>query len=411
MHIVHLSWEFPPVIYGGLGRHVTALTAAQARAGHQVTVFTSRAPSTPARHTVNGVNAIRVRPPSSHVPREPDALVDWTLELDSRMADAVLNHLPTLEPDIVHAHDWVVEASSYAARTVADVPLVTTMHATEAGRHQGWITNDLSRTIHGLEQRIVHRSARVIACSRAMSRELVTAFALPEATIAVVANGVDLPHRGRYRPEVQSPHVVFIGRLEWEKGVHVLIDAFVTVLRRYPNAHLTIAGTGTYEQALRAQATERLPAGVVTFSGWLNDAELTTLRQSATCIAVPSVYEPFGLVALEAAAAEVPVVVSDAGGLSDIVTDPVTGRVHPAGDVSALAACLVETINDAPAARERAARLREIVVRDYTWASVSAHTGQVYADALQAHLAGAADNDPSLPGRVHQNVLTGELAP
>ncbi|MEI6623721.1 MAG: glycosyltransferase family 4 protein, partial [Actinomycetes bacterium] len=340
MRVLHVSWEYPPVVYGGLGRHVHALAEAQAAAGHDVTVLTQQPPGAAAREVLNGVSVIRVEPPTPTVPREPDPLVAWVERLDARMASEAANVVRALEPQVVHAHDWVVNHSAREARRYSGAPLVVTIHATEAGRHQGWITSDLSRRIHGLEHQLISRAQRVITCSNAMRVEVETAFNTEPERIDVIPNGIDLGHwqiaaetrsyaRSQFAPT--GSLIVYVGRLEWEKGVHTLIDALPAVVAQHPDLHVVIAGTGTYEAMLHQHGRELTEAGVVTFTGWLPEDELQALAAAADVAVVPSLYEPFGLVALEAGALGIPLVVARTGGLADIVTDGVSGSTFAAG--------------------------------------------------------------------------------
>lgn len=390
MRILHVSWEYPPIVYGGLGRHVHALAEEQARQGHDVWVLTQQPPSAPAHEVIAGVTVVRVQPVEPEVPREPQALVDWVRGLDAAMASAAREVVAASEPQVVHAHDWVVTATARAATIASGAPLVTTLHATEAGRHQGWISGPISTEIHIAEYRLAQLSQRVITCSTRMAADAAALFAVPASRIDVIPNGIDLA-RWTVAPEDQEaarqrwgprgPLVVFVGRLEWEKGVHTLVDAVSRMST--PDVHVVIAGTGTYESELVSQASALIEAERITFTGWLPAAELLGLQAAADVIVVPSLYEPFGLVALEAGALGVPVVVADTGGLGDIVDHGRVGFIFPAGDSVALAHELDRALGDVPGRAHRLATLRTRIVANYQWDRIAEATTTTYLRAEQ----------------------------
>lgn len=392
MRILHISWEYPPLIYGGLGRHVHALAEAQAALGHEVTVLTQQGPAATPRERVNGVNVLRVRPPTPEVPRDPDQLVAWVDLLDTAMADAASTLVETLQPDVLHAHDWVVSRTAEAARRACPAPLVVTVHATEAGRHQGWVTSGLSRGIHAAEHRITNQAQIVIACSRAMRTEVSTLFDVPSERIVVIPNGIDLDRwrvsdreraKGAKHWQTDGARILFLGRLEWEKGVHTLLES-VTALGAESDRdfELLVAGTGTYQATLKEQARDVIESGTVTFTGWVPEQELRELTSAADLVVVPSLYEPFGLVALEAGALGVPLVVSDRGGLADIVTDGTTGRTFPAGDARGLANAIAAQLDDGAAAGQMAATLAGELGERFDWSVIGARTVGAYERAV-----------------------------
>ena len=389
MRILHVSWEYPPVIYGGLGRHVHALAEEEARAGHDVWVLTQQPPGTPIAETINGVHLIRVPPPLPDVPREPGALVEWVEGLDSSMADVAARVVSDTQLDVVHAHDWVVTATAQAARTAGNAPLVSTFHATEAGRHQGWISSDISHHIHALEYQLAHLSQRIITCSTAMRRDVSTLFGVDRDEVDVVPNGIDLDawtvpeedtEAARQRWCPSGTLGVFVGRLEWEKGIHTLLDALPLVATT--DLHIVIAGTGTYESKLLEKAAPLLAQERVTFTGWLPENELRALQSAADVIVVPSLYEPFGLVALEAGALGIPAVVADTGGLSDIVDHGRSGHLFEAGNPVALAQAIDHALCDRADTAERLARMARRLRANYQWDSVALETVETYRRAI-----------------------------
>lgn len=389
MRILHVSWEYPPIVYGGLGRHVYSLAQEQARQGHDVTVLTQRAAGSPAQTVASGVRVVGVEPPSTELPRDPIALVEWVAALNSAMMDAAAEVVRGCSPEIVHAHDWVVTGGANAARLAANVPLVTTIHATEAGRHQGWINGTVSTTIHQHEFVLTNQSQRVIVCSPRMREAVIRLFHVEPTAVDVVPNGIDLAEWSvpeedaevaRERWARSERLAVFVGRLEWEKGVQTLVDALP--LLRTPNVHLVIAGTGSYQSAIIEQARDLIEAEVVTITGWLPQADLRALQAAADVMVVPSRYEPFGLVALEAGALGVPVVVADTGGLTDVVDGGAAGYVFEAGNAPALAQAIDHALGDRADSAHRVARMQARLKTIYRWDTIATSTAFVYERAI-----------------------------
>jgi glycogen(starch) synthase len=395
VRILHLSWEYPPLVHGGLGRHVHALAEAQAAAGHDVVVVTHH-PGT-VEHAdlalderVNGVRVVRAVHETVQMPGHDD-LIAWVLGLGHAMTRTALALGTTWRPEVVHGHDWMVAHAAANLRQAFAVPVVATVHATEAGRHQGWLPNELSTSIHTTEWWFTYEARRVITCSEHMRWEVTRLFELPPDKVDVVPNGVDrhvwtpdpaAAQTARERLAPDGPLVVFTGRLEWEKGVHTLVEAMPRLRRRHPGLRLVVAGRGTQRDALVEQARRLRVSRSVEFTGWLEEEDLRALVAAADVAVVPSVYEPFGLVALETAALGTPLVVAGTGGLAEVVRDHESGLVVPPLDSAALADAVTELLRDEVLAHRVARAAREVVVRDHDWSALAARTVEVYAAAV-----------------------------
>lgn len=395
MRVLHVSWEYPPIVYGGLGRHVQALTQAQAARGDDVTVLTQTADPVVSLDEVDGVRVIRAPHDPPAVPFAEDTLLAWVLGMQTGMIRAASGTIPVAPGpvDIVHAHDWVTAHAGVTLREVLGAQaLVATVHATEAGRHQGWLPGPLSDAVHSIEHWLVHEADHVITCSQHMRREVEQLFSLAGDHVSVVANGIDL-RRWRAKPAQVSrardahgatgPLVVFVGRLEWEKGAHTLIDALPRLRRSTPGLRTVIAGRGGHADQLEAQVRARRLGRAVDFVGWLPEPELHGLIAAADALVIPSLYEPFGLVALEGAALGAPLVVARTGGLAEFVEDGVTGRTFEPGDVAGLAAAVTDALTDSAASRRMAGAARERLVTSYGWSLLAAQTDDAYARALR----------------------------
>jgi glycogen(starch) synthase len=389
MRVMVLSWEYPPVVVGGLGRHVHALSEAMAAAGHEVTVVSRHTPGAAYDEVVNGVRVVRV-------PEDPPIfnfhadLLSWTMAFNHALTRAALAVADQTPPEVVHAHDWLVAHAATTLKHHLGVPLVATVHATEAGRHQGWLPGDMNRTIHTVEWWLTYEARRVVTCSEYMRWEVTRLFDLPVDKVTPVPNGVDhaAPHhdgtavatvRERYG---EVPLLLFAGRLVYEKGLQDVLGALPRLRRRHPGLKLLVAGEGPEGDTLRAQARRLRLGKAVDWLGFVPAGELAVLTAAADCAIVPSIYEPFGMVALEAAAAGTPLVVADTGGLREFVRHGVTGLRFTPGDVAGLADAVTLLLRDEVLAH-RLARAGRAALADYAWPAIAARTVAEYGRAIR----------------------------
>jgi len=253
MRILLLSWEYPPHVVGGLGRHVGALARSLAIEGHEVHVVTRDLPDAPEVRDAfeDGVHVVRV-------PEAPpvigfDQLVSWVLAFNNRIQAVAGRLLREREFDVIHAHDWLVAYAAAGLKETWDVPVVATIHATESGRHQGWLPGPMNELIHQVEWWLTYEARRVIVCSTYMRAELERIFALPGEKIDVVPNGVDVDdfavdatEAAETRSASTGPRtrmILYAGRLEYEKGVQTLLAALQDVRRRCGPTRLFVAGS------------------------------------------------------------------------------------------------------------------------------------------------------------------------
>jgi glycogen(starch) synthase len=400
MRVLIVSWEYPPVVVGGLGRHVHALARHLVAAGHDVRVLSRQPSGTDAEthptvdETVEGVRVLRVAEDPPHLEFERD-MVAWTLGMSHAMIRAVPDWLSSgaenWRPDVVHAHDWLVAHASITLADLLDVPLVATIHATEAGRHAGWLSSVTSRQVHSVEWWLAQRADALITCSAAMRAEAAGLFDRDESDITVLHNGIEPSSwevapdevaavRDRYAPD-GAPLLAYFGRLEYEKGVHDLIAAMPRIRRAYPGTRLLVAGHGTQAEFLVSQARIHRVRRSVLMLGHLSDAGLAAVLATAAAVVLPSRYEPFGMVALETAAAGAPLVASTAGGLGEVVRDGVTGVSFAPGDVPGIAAAVTSVLADPAGARRRATAARARLADEFDWDRIAAATADVYATA------------------------------
>lgn len=416
MLILHLSWEYPPIVYGGLGRHVHSLAEQQAAQGHEVVVVTQTEDAA-GTEQLAGVTVVRAPRDVPIVPLDNDHLLTWVAGLEHSMTRSVIRLAREWRPDVIHAHDWMVAHVAATAREVFERPLVTTFHATEAGRHQGWLPPGLPQSIHSVEWWLAANSTRVVTCSSHMRWETSRLFGVGRQGSDVVPNGINPSEwsvgnrqavEAREKHANDGPLIVFTGRLEWEKGVHILLDAIQLLRKKYPGVRLAVAGKGGKSAELRKQSARLKLGKNVAFVGWLPEGELHSLVAAADVAVVPSLYEPFGLVALEAVALGTPVVVSDTGGLTEIADNDRVGLTFLRGDAKSLATTLDSVLVDTEATRKRVATATKTLSDRYSWERVAEATDRTYERATAHWDAFGAPEVPARPPSPPPGNLLGE---
>lgn len=408
MRVLLVSWEYPPVVVGGLGRHVHHLALQLRDQGHEVVVVSRQPTGTdPRSHptsdaVVDGIRVIMAAEDPLALDFGTD-MMPWVLSMGHSMLRAGLRlagYNPTAGedalhgagtvgrpwvPDVVHAHDWLAAHAAVGLAEAFDAPLVATIHATEAGRHSGWVSGPVNRQVHSTEWWLANEADAVITCSRSMSDEVNRLFGPGLAQLHTIANGIDAtawPYRDRSRTAARrgAPRLLYVGRLEYEKGVQDLIAALARVRRTHPGTTLTVAGDGTQATWLREVAREQRVLRAVEFTGALDHEELVAQLHSADALVIPSRYEPFGIVALEGAATGIPVIATTAGGLADFIRTGETGLSVEPADVPALTAAIRALLDD-PASSYAWAAAARAEVEELTWEAVARETTQVYLAA------------------------------
>ncbi|HEY7829627.1 MAG TPA: glycosyltransferase family 4 protein [Solirubrobacteraceae bacterium] len=393
--VLMLSWEYPPVIEGGLARHVRKLSEELVRQGVAVDVLTRGAgerteDGRPAVEQRGGVTVHRVREPNW--PRDLDRFVAWVEHMNEDMlrAGEALAEERLAEGrgyDLVHGHDWLVANACSALAERLEVPFLTTIHATEHGRHQGWVQDQPQSHIHAVERWMAQRADSVITCSHYMRGHVADIFDIDEGRITVIPNGIDprdlrpVDDLQTLRQKFAAPDeqlVLLVGRLVYEKGFQLALDALPGVIERVGNVRFLVAGSGTHEGELKAQA-ERLglnDQGV--FLGWIGDDALHSLYRIADLCVVPSIYEPFGLVALEAMASGCPCIVADTGGLREVVpSGERVGLRFNGGDAEHLGVMIERLLVDSELRDRLVAEASEHVL-SFDWSDVAQRTRGIY---------------------------------
>ena len=387
MKILMLTWEYPPRIVGGISRVVNDLSKRLIKDGHDVTVVTYREGKAPYYELDKGVKVYRV----DNFMINANNFIDWIMQLNFNIVAKASEIIQEEgEFDVIHAHDWLV---AYAAKTLKQsfgIPLVSTIHATEAGRNSG-IRDEQQKYINDTEWMLTYESTEVIVNSNYMKGELQRLFGLPFEKINVVANGVNLltysgidrdyEFRRKYAMDNEKI-ILFVGRLVYEKGVQHLIAAMPKILANYHDAKLVVVGKGGMIDELRQQVDALGIGEKVYFAGYVGGKDVARLYKAADVAVFPSTYEPFGIVALEAMLSERPVVVSDIGGLNEIVQHRENGMKCYAGNANSIADSILELLFNPELCSHIVKKAKAKVRNEYNWNKIAQDTHFIYQKAI-----------------------------
>jgi len=388
VRVLLLSWEYPPLIEGGLARHVRKLAEGLAARGVETHVLTRGMEESPPEEEIGGVWVHRVREPRR--PTELGEFVAWVEHMNADMLAAGVELGDSFSFDAVHAHDWLVAvAGDHLARRFR-CPLVATIHATEYGRHQGNVDTHPQSHIHSVEHWLANRADRLVTCSAYMREHVCDVYGLEEEQVSVVPNGID-PSELVPTPDLAGMRrgfaahderlVLLVGRLVYEKGFQIALEALPGLIERLGDVRFVVAGSGTHEEELRAQATALGLDGHGTFLGWIGDDVLHSLYRIADLTVVPSIYEPFGLVALEAMASGCPCLVADTGGLREVVPHENVGLRFRSRDPESLGAMAERLLRDVVLRDRMVAEASEHVLA-FDWADVTRQVTDIYAESI-----------------------------
>lgn len=387
MKILMLTWEYPPRIVGGIARVVHDLSHKLVKNGHDVTVVTYKEGDTLEFENDKGVKVYRVE---NYMIR-PNNFTDWIMQLNFALtakATQIINEQGKF--DCIHAHDWLV---TYSAKTLKDsfhIPIVSTIHATEAGRNSG-IHDDVQRYINDTEWLLTFESTEVIVNSNYMKCELQRLFGLPFEKINVIPNGIninnfngitkDYDFRRKYAMDNEKI-ILYIGRLVYEKGIQHLISAMPKIINGYNDTKLIIGGKGGMYNELREQARNLGIENKVYFTGYLSSKEVQKMYKCADIAVFPSTYEPFGIVALESMLAGVPTVVSDIGGLNEIVDHGINGMKSYAGNSNSIADSVLALLYNHQLCDDIVKNAKAKVKQEFNWNKIAQDTFFTYEKAI-----------------------------
>ena len=312
----------------------------------------------------------------------------WTFTFNSEAIKAAVRINASIGGfQLVHAHDWLVAYAGRAVAKIFELPLITTIHATEHGRNLG-LHNRIQNEINEIEKNLALEAERIICCSDYMKEEISSLFGPFAHELTVIPNGVEpeqfvkLPKRPRFKIDANDKVVFFIGRLVPEKGIWHLVQAFPQVLYQIPNAKLVIGGKGPSKDLLDQAALELGINNRIVYTGFIKEETRNYLYHRAQVAVFPSLYEPFGIVALEAMATNTPVIVGDVGGLSDIVQDGFNGLKVKPGDIDDLANAIIRILSNQELAEQLKRNGTHTIETVYNWDTIADSTISVYQQAL-----------------------------
>lgn len=387
MKILALAWEFPPRIVGGIARHVAELYPEIVNLGYEVHLVTVEFGSAPRYEIVEGIHLYRC------AVNQGNDFFHWVANMNDSMG-SLGGELLEKHGDfqLIHAHDWLVGDASIALKHAFKLPLVATIHATEYGRYNG-IHNVRQQYINGKEKLLAHEAWRIIVCSNYMRQEVQRVFQSPENKIDVIYNGIR-PEKKRHGNNFERVKfrrrfandkekiVYYVGRMTHEKGVSVLLNAAPQIIHALGSGVKFVIIGGGDTSRLQYQANCLGIWEQCYFTGFMSDADLDKFQTIADCAVFPSLYEPFGIVALESFAARVPVVVSDTGGLPEVVQHNQTGIVTRANNPESLTWGILSVLQNPLQSQELVNNAYQSIAKYFNWSDLAKQTVAVYYQVI-----------------------------
>ena len=362
----------------GIAAHVDGLSRALADDGHDVVVFAphwrGRAP------TPETVRVVRAQTGLPWLPDEDEVAAAASA---SHHFVGLLSRLDGWRPEIVHVHDWRLSWAGDTIATLTGAMLVTTFHGTERVRHGGHLPTGLPNTVHAVESWLAARSSGCIAPSDFMVREVVSGLEVDGDRVVRIPNGIDV----RWWAQAQHPatrnvarqRLVFTwGRVQFEKGFQVLVRAMGSLRHRIGDLRCVIGGSGSYLPELQSRVDLEGVNDRVELVGYLTDEALLDLLHRASCVVIPSLYEPFGIVALEALAGGAPLIVAETGGLAELVRSTGAGLMFEPGNSEQLATCIERIFDEPELAAELGRTATRVLTERFSWDVIAGETVRWY---------------------------------
>jgi glycogen synthase len=381
--IAFLAWEsLHSIPVGGVAVHVTELAAALERKGHEVHVFTRMRAGQPHYERIHGVHYHRCG-----FQLHPDFVEEM-----GTMCRSLVHHVFQTEDhigpfDVIHAHDWLTANAMIWIKQGRGRKTVLTIHSTEYGRCGNRFLDGRSRQVRDQERAATYWADRVISVSHSLKKEIMWMYEAPDWKISTIYNGVNAHDydgwihpgevRARYGIGAVDPTILFCGRLVYQKGPDVLVEAIPWILKCVPAAKFIFAGDGEMRQATESRAWQLGVEHAVRFLGYKNGRELVELYKACDAVCMPSRNEPFGITALEAWSAGKPVIVSRNGGPDEFVWHEVNGlKIYP--NPNSVAWGIGTLLTNFEWARWMGHNGRMAAEEAFSWDAVANHVAQVY---------------------------------
>ena len=390
MRLLIISWEYPPNVVGGIGKHVAELVqafgglAAASNVPFQLDLLTPHSGNAPEVENLSEtVTVYRVETPAVNPLDLFNSVID-----NNRYLEAKARELHSRASyDLVHVHEWLTASAGIELKHDWKIPLLVTIHATERGRHHSHMPNEMSHQINQLEWQVCYEAWRIIVCSSYMAGEVGRYFDVPQDKVTLIPNGVDITPfqsctdeqvrdlRVKYAPDGEKL-LFFIGRITPEKGVQVLLRALPSLRQTHPNVRLLVAGKNS--EQMQPLVDELGIGEAVELLGFIDSETRNCLYRTVDAAIFPSLYEPFGIVALEAMAANCNVIASDVGGLGEVVEHRRTGLTVLANDPQSIVWAVEQLFSDPVQAQAMRERGLQEVIRSYDWRAIAASTLETY---------------------------------
>ena len=384
MRIGMLSWEsLYSIKVGGVAPHVSEISEALARRGHEVHVFTRRG-DFESYDRINGVHYQRVDVDSSG-----DVLAQM-----NRMCDALYDRFGAVQKlfgkfDIVHGHDWHPVSALTRIKDNYGLPFLLTMHSTEWGRNGNHFGYGISQEISHREWLGCYEAFRVIVTTSRMQDELMWIYSLPEGKIRIIPNGIvsgklrrelDAGRiKERYGIHPMSPLVLFCGRMSIQKGPDLLVEAVPRILRARPDVRFIFMGEGGMRDECERRARGLGVADACRFLGYTPSSEKQDLVNACDLMCVPSRNEPFGVVVLEAWDACKPVVATEAVSIIKNFEDGLLAYVQP----ESIAWCINRLLENPDEMKKIANAGCSRIDAEFSWERIAKRTEDVYKEVLK----------------------------
>ncbi|MCD7033105.1 glycosyltransferase family 4 protein [Metabacillus sp. GX 13764] len=370
MKVLMISSEYPPVIHGGLGRYMQGLVSPLAQKLSALSLLTAPHPECEAKEVMGNLAVSRPA-----IAGTPENLMDWVMQFNFASCESVLKE--GLDFDLIHVHDWLAAPAGIALKELAKVPLIASFHATEKGRKE-MLLSEQEHAIASIESDLAKKAEQIIVCSEYMKRTVQHEFGVQNA--AVIRSGNAWSAFGQNKTE-DGGYVFAMGRFVKEKGFGDLIKAFSSIHVNYPGIRLLLAGEGPLKDEYMQQAKELGVSEKLLLPGFLEGEALIRTVDAAHICVIPSLYEPFGLSALECMGRGKSVLSSSAGGLEELIIHQETGLLFEGGDEAGLVAGMEQLLQDT-ALREKlaAAALKESL--HYTWGRAAGEMYSIYSKML-----------------------------
>jgi starch synthase len=381
MKVTMMTREYPPYVYGGAGVHVRYLS-----------------------QELSKLMAVEIRcigdqDITSHQLRVRGYMPRDALQSGQQFAPALetlsvnlLSVGDSVDSDLVHTHTWYGHFAGFLIKTLYGIPLVATCHSLEPVRP--WKEDHLGRGYHlssWTEKVGIENADRVIAVSQSMKEDILKYFSVPEERVVVIHNGIDLdtwqptPLSDELKAEygIEDDYVLFVGRPTPQKGMEYLVEAADQI-----PVQLVFAAVGSdtkeYEERMIEQVQTK--RNILWIHKLLKEEEYVQLYSGARAFVCPSVYEPFGIINLEAMACQVPVVASAVGGILEVVLPEQTGILVEPRDPDQIAAAVKRLLGDRELSRQLGERGRARVEERFSWSAIAKQTKALYASVLHREL-------------------------